>query len=527
MADQRDDTAIAVTRPSWWARLATHVDTIGATADESESRRIARRTLVLGGLLMSGGGLLWGPIALLFGRTTAATIPFGYVVLTAINLALFARTRSFTTVRFIQVLISLVLPFGFQWALGGFIASGAVMLWAMVSIVGALTFSEGREALLWLLLYCVLTVFSGLIDPYLSDHVAFDATESIRIALLVLNLVVVSAVVFGLAIFLNTSRAKAVLSLEQANTSKKALNLSLSREIEARGAQLDELQQVQSALHLRTEELTASLEWLRTAQDELVRREKLAALGQLVAGVAHEVNTPLGVVYTAITLSRERIEQLEIDVSAGAVSRRQVLEAAKASREALAIASANAERAAKLISDFKRVAVDQTSEAVQTIELKSYLDAVVQSLSPMLSKAGVRVQCEGESVEMVTRPGIIAQVITNLLQNAMLHAYPEGTTERRVALRCRLDVDSVVVIEVEDWGVGMSADVARRVFEPFFTTRRGSGGSGLGMHIVHENVYGALGGTVVLDTEPGRGTRIALRIPVNDTREPSQPGITT
>ena len=526
MADQRDDTAIAVTRPSWWARVVMQAAVVGAAADERESTRIARQTLVLGGLLMSGGGVLWGTIALLFGRTTAATIPFGYVAMTAINLALFARTRNFTTVRFIQVLISLVLPFGFQWALGGFIASGAVMLWAMVSIVGALTFSEGREALLWLLLYCVLTVFSGLIDPYLSDHVAFDAAESIRIAFLVLNLVVVSAVVFGLAIFLNTTRAKAVRSLEQANTSNQELNQTLSREIEARGAQLDELQQVQSALRLRTEELTASLERLRTAQDELVRREKLAALGQLVAGVAHEVNTPLGVVYTAITLSRERIEQLETDLSAGAVSRRQVIEAAKASREALAIASANAERAAKLISDFKRVAVDQTSEAVQTIELKSYLDAVVQSLSPMLSKAGVRVQSEGEPVEMLTRPGIIAQVITNLLQNAMLHAYPEGSAERRVALRCRLDVDSVI-IEVEEWGVGMVDDVARHAFEPFFTTKRGSGGSGLGMHIVHENVYGALGGSVVLDTEPGRGTRIALRIPVNDTREPSQPGITS
>jgi hypothetical protein len=157
---------------------------LGAAPGESSTTRIARRTLVLGGLLMSAGGVIWGVLAIAFGRALAASIPLGYVVLTALNLTVFAQTRNFRAARFVQVFISLLLPFLFQWVLGGFLSSGTVMVWSMVSIIGALTFSQIREALVWLALYGALTVISGLLDPMLAASVPFAASATTRSCLI-------------------------------------------------------------------------------------------------------------------------------------------------------------------------------------------------------------------------------------------------------------------------------------------------------------------------------------------------------
>ena len=498
---------------SVWRWVVESFGALGAPADEDATTSVARRTLLLGGLLMSGGGVLWGTIALAAGLQAAAVIPVGYVVLTAVNYAVFARTRDFRWARFAQVFISLVLPFAFQWALGGYASSGAMMLWAMVSIVGALTFSEARETLFWLAIYLSLTIFSGGLDSFFVAQSSFAPRETTRVAFLVINVVAVSGVVFGVAIYLNVIRARALQLAEQANADNLALNARLATEVEERGAQLAELRALQASLAERTEALTRSLDELHQTQDELVRREKLAALGQLVAGVAHEINTPLGVSYTAVTLALERVRELEQMLGGAPPSRRQLLELIGAGREALQVASTNAERAASLIANFKKVAVDQASEAEREVELRAYLDALAASLSPLARSAGAVIRCEGMPVTLVTRPGAIAQVVTNLVQNALVHAFGDDPTERVVTLRCGPDGDHAC-LQVIDGGVGMSEELAERVFEPFVTTRRGAGGSGLGMHIVHQQVYAALGGTITLDTAPGRGTRVAIRLPL-------------
>jgi signal transduction histidine kinase len=409
----------------------------------------------------------------------------------------------------------LVLPFAFQWTLGGFSSSGSVMIWAMVSLLGALAFSGAREATIWLLLYCALTIFSGVIDPWLVANLSFPSSEGVRTGFLALNLVLVTGIVFGLAIYQNVIRTEALNSLEVANKQNGELNSQLATEVVIRDQQLAELRALQGKLHERTEALTTSLEQLNLAQSELIEREKLAALGRLVAGVAHEVNTPLGVVYMSVTLGLERLEELRTTLTREALSRRQVFAGIDGGLETLRIAATNAERAAKLISDFKRIAVDQTSEGDARIELKAYLDALVQSISPMLTRAGVKVRCEGDEVPLDTKPGAIAHVVTNLLQNAVLHAFPEqgGPEERRIDVRCTSG-ESHVLVEVSDNGVGMEEEVVRHIYEPFFTTKRGNGGSGLGMHIVHQQVHGALFGTIAIDSKPGEGTRVRLRLPL-------------
>jgi signal transduction histidine kinase len=214
-----------------------------------------------------------------------------------------------------------------------------------------------------------------------------------------------------------------------------------------------------------------------------------------------------------VTLALERVSQLERALTGAPPSRRQLLELIGAGREALQVAATNAERAASLIANFKRVAVDQTSEAEREIELLAYLGAIAGSLSPMLREARAELRCEGAPVTLVTRPGAIAQVVTNLVQNALVHAFTDAHAQRVVTLRCGPDGDHAC-LQVIDAGVGMSEELAKRVFEPFVTTRRGAGGSGLGMHIVHQQVYEALGGTITLDTAPGRGTRVAIRLPL-------------
>ncbi len=505
-------------RRSALRRAIARFTALGAQPDEAATASVARRTLLLGGLLMSVGGLIWGAIALSAGRAFASSIPLGYVALTALNYATFARTRDFRRARFVQVFISLALPFLFQWSLGGFESSGVVMLWAMVSIVGALTFSEARETSLWLAVYIALTVISGGIDPYLAAWMDFAPSVAARVGFLVTNVVMVSGIVFGVAIYLNVIRARALRSLERANADNVALNNRLAEEVVERGAQLAELRALQARLGERTEALSRSLAELRATQDELVQREKLAALGQLVAGVAHEVNTPLGVAYTAVTLALERVVALEGALSGAAPSRRQLLELVGGGREALQVAATNAERAASLIANFKRVAVDQASEAEREVELRAYLATVAASLSPLLRGADAELRCEGQPITVLTRPGAIAQVVTNLVQNALLHAFEDdsfrdGRAARVITLRCGPDGEHAC-IQVVDQGVGMPEELARRVFEPFVTTRRGSGGSGLGMHIVHQQVYEVLGGSLVLDTAPGRGTRVAIRLPL-------------
>lgn len=468
---------------------------IGARPDEDVATRVARSILVLGGFLMSGGGLLWGTLSLAFGLWRASLIPFGYIVLTAGNFVAFAVYKRFSAARLFQVFISLALPFAFQWALGGFAASGAVMLWATVSIIGALTFSSAREAALWLFLYCGFTVVSGVIDPYLPGTTVFSPSQPEKVSFLVLNIVVVSAIVFGLAIYQNALRDRALRSLEAANRDNEELNEHLQE---------------------RQRELAASLDALHHTQDELIQREKLAALGNLVAGVAHEVNTPLGVVYTALTMSHENARGLHQSLQANPLSRGKVLAGLQEIIDPLEIAEKNAVRAAKLIEDFKRISVDRTSEAEDTVELYSYLEALLSSLSPMIRKGNLEVHLSGEPISLRTRPGAIAAAVTNLIQNVGLHAYAADVEDRRVDLRCFRD-GSTAVIEVEDHGCGMSSAIAATVFEPFMTTKRGQGGSGLGLHIVHQQMVSLVGGSLHLDTEPGRGSKFTLRIPLDGT----------
>lgn len=266
------------------------------------------------------------------------------------------------------------------------------------------------------------------------------------------------------------------------------------------------------ALEQSNTDLKRTLDQLTRAQRQLVESEKLAALGGLVAGVAHEINTPLGVGVTAASHLQQETERLARLMSESRMTRTDLdafIEQARLSSE---LVLRNLDRASHLVKSFKQVAVDQSSEQRRVINASGYLAEILLSLHPRIKKSRVEIDIScPDDLTMDTFPGALYQIVVNLIMNSLVHAFDEGAPGHIQIEVQRLD--EMVSIEYRDDGKGMPEDTRKRVFEPFFTTRRGSGGSGLGLHIVYNLATQVLRGTVACESEPGRGTSFRLLIP--------------
>jgi len=218
--------------------LLHRLGAIGHLPEDSDNEKLRKRFLVYMGTFMAGGGLLWGSLAAAYQLRLAAMVPFGYVGLTIVNLALFRITKSFARVRFFQLLISLLLPFLFQWLIGGWISSGSVMVWAMLAIVGAMTFSEARQVIGWLVLYAMLCVVSAFVEPVVAAKFGIGVSTATSTMFWVINLVVVSSLVFGLMIYLGFEREKVTHALEDANAKIREMNEHLEDQVAARTREL-------------------------------------------------------------------------------------------------------------------------------------------------------------------------------------------------------------------------------------------------------------------------------------------------
>jgi len=252
---------------------------------------------------------------------------------------------------------------------------------------------------------------------------------------------------------------------------------------------------------------------LRDTQASLIEAEKLAALGRLVAGVAHEVNNPVGISLTVASALDRKTANFAAEVERGDLRRSSLNEFLGTSRDASAQLVANLNRAAELIQSFKQVAADRNYSDQRTFDLDDLTEQVVLSLRPGLRKRNLmlNVECQPNLV-MTSYPGPYGQVLTNLFLNAVAHAFPDGRSGV-VDIKVRESGKDNVEIIFSDNGCGMSLDVRRRAFDPFFTTRRDQGGTGLGLHIVYSIVTNRLGGRLDLDSEPGGGTRIQIILP--------------
>ncbi|GEO36600.1 hypothetical protein SAE02_07480 [Skermanella aerolata] len=274
-----------------------------------------------------------------------------------------------------------------------------------------------------------------------------------------------------------------------------------------------ERKSAEDALRASKEAAEMAYDRLHQAQDSLLQAEKMAALGSLVAGVAHEINTPIGTALTAASHLGERTADFRALLQGGKLKKSDADRYLETATESSAIMVATIGRAAELIQSFKQVAVDQSTDIRRGFNLAEYIGEILLSLRPRLRQTAhtVSVDCP-DDLEIDSYPGALSQVLTNFVMNSLVHGFAEGRAGR-ITLCARLQQPDVVSIRYSDTGKGIPEKNLGKIFEPFFTTRRGSGGTGLGLHIVFNIVAQSLGGTIAVESIEGQGASFILTIP--------------
>lgn len=290
---------------------------------------------------------------------------------------------------------------------------------------------------------------------------------------------------------------------------------SRESELASMNAELEERVNARTQdLTLVNQDLKETLERLQQAQNDLVESGKLAALGSLVAGVSHELNTPIGVSVTASTSVVAEAKDLCQAMENGQLSKSQFIEGLSHIQQGSELIAKNLTRAAELILSFKQVAVDQSSDKRRQFNLGDVLLDVIATMKPKFKTHKIEFVVQNkDDVEMDSFPGSLIQVISNLVDNAVLHGY-DGKTEGQVTVKSRLLSARQIEIQVKDDGLGISSANMAHIFEPFFTTRLGRGGSGLGLNIVHSIVEKILGGHIRVASAENKGTTFTLKLPV-------------
>ncbi len=438
---------------------------IGARPTDTDNESLHKRFLIYVALLMNGGGLMWGSICIILGLHLQAAIPLGYIVLTVVNLIYFSRSGRLEIVRFFQLLISLVLPFLFQWSLHGFIPSGAVMLWAMTAILGALTFQNTEITLRWFFAYLALTVFSGLIDNLVapdSSSLSPDAYSS----LFVLNIIGVSVVVFGLMIYFVRSRNLAYAELAEMNVT------------------------------------------LVNSQAQLIQAEKMASLGTLTAGIAHEVNTPIGVINSNADVS-ERCVATIVEALERYRSIAELDNDDKIQRSIQALQKTNqttiecSNRISQLIGSLKNFSrLDEAGS--QKVDIHEGIDSALNLIQHEI-KGRINVVKEYGSLPRIKcHVSELNQVFMNILRNAAGAIEGQG----QITIRSSAAAGQVSV-RIEDTGVGIAPDQVRRVFDPAFTQKGPRVRAKLGLFTSHQIVQ-KHEGEIKLESELGKGTAVTV-----------------
>ncbi len=290
------------------------------------------------------------------------------------------------------------------------------------------------------------------------------------------------------------------------NEELQAMNEELQHEVEVR-------RQIEEKLAAANDELKQAFDELKAMQNHLVQSEKMAALGNLVAGVAHEINTPLGVGVTAASHLKQLTDRFKEFCQSGAPRRQDLIDYLQDLQEAVTITLKNLERAAKLVHSFKQVSVDQSSEIRREFNISSYLAEILLSMQPQLkrTKHTIHVDCD-EALKIEGYPGAFAQIVTNLVMNSLTHAFDPGE-EGRIQIKVERN-NRQLAFTYSDNGKGMQQHVLAKIFDPFFTTKRGIGGTGLGLYVVYNIVTQQFNGTIKCESQPGQGTTFHIQVPI-------------
>ena len=427
--------------------------TIADTSKNTESQKRQHSFLIYMGLLMSTGGLVWGSICLYHDILIAAIVPFAYIIITIVNFTYLYFSKNFQLSQNIQIIISLLLPFFFQFYLGGFIASGGNVLWSVIAVFGSFTLRDKRKSFYWFILFCLLMIFSGLVDSYAKPY-NVGLSEAYTIGFFVTNFILVIGIIFSLYYYF------------------------VSTEEEAR------------------QQLQQSLIKLEETQKILIESEKMASLGSLVSGIAHEINTPLGVGLSGISQIDHELQTLESRYKENELTEEALTSHITVMKKLVETIRDRLSNAVTLVKSFKNISVDQHSEEQREFNLKQYVDSIIFSFqAPLNSKQVKVINNIDDTIVLDSYPGIFSQIFSNLILNSIKHGFE--TNENNIITFSSTITDKLI-LTYQDNGKGISEEHEKKVFDPFFTTKRGQGGSGLGLHIIYNIITQKLGGTLEL-----------------------------
>ncbi len=266
-------------------------------------------------------------------------------------------------------------------------------------------------------------------------------------------------------------------------------------------------------LEQKNKDLNLLIDQLKSAQDELIQKEKMASLGGLVAGIAHEINTPLGICVTGVSHLQEEYKIIKKAMDTNTLTEKKLVDFFEDIEEILAILSTNTERGASLVNSFKQVAVDQISNEVRNINLHQYIDEVILSLKPTLKRTEIKLEviCD-EALCINVDAGTLSQILSNLILNSVIHGFEE-LDQGNILIEAYPE-NSNIILRYRDDGVGIDEKALEQLFEPFYTTKRGDGGSGLGAHLIYNLVTASLKGKITVKSKLGKGLAYLIKFPL-------------
>ncbi|MCQ8879097.1 ATP-binding protein [Pseudoalteromonas shioyasakiensis] len=299
--------------------------------------------------------------------------------------------------------------------------------------------------------------------------------------------------------------SQAMMDLQQQKYELEKQKLTLTEEVDLR-------RHTEQELLTKQKEMQRYVDELNIAQERLVGSEKMAALGGLVAGITHDINTPVGIGVTATSFLQERLMQIEAAYKDKTLSPKALEEFINDAKQSTSLLTSNLDRASELVASFKQIAVDQASEAVRTINFKEYLGEVIRSLHPKIKNTShhINLDCP-EDLTLNLPAGAISQIFTNLIMNSLIHGF-DGVSNGVIDILIK-DDDNHVIIDFKDNGNGVSEQQLEKLFDPFFTTKRDQGGSGLGTHITFNLVKQTLSGEIEVSSSPGNGLHYHISFP--------------
>jgi signal transduction histidine kinase len=525
-------------------RFLESISSIGINPNDKEDTVLQKHFLVYQALLMSMGGIIWGILALTFNRAWQSFVPFGYVVLTALNLIFFHYVQNFKVVKTIQTAISLLLPFLFQWFLGGFIASGAVMLWALLALAASVTYQSNRTVAVWLILFILLALFSGVYDgKFFSWIKPFDAIPY-SIVFMVLNIVVISAIILWLFNFMVRGKNEALKKLQEAQAQLVQSAKMATLGTLAAGV-AHELNNPAAATKRAAHQLEQALTKADKARDALIAIDFNNDEQALMTTLTKQAqNYTLNNTLNSLERSDKETEledwlneknfdnawELAPPLVATGFDKSQLDQFASRSREssfkAIITFAAHLFPVHSLLYEIGEgsgriseivVALKNYSflgqAPVQKVDIHKGIDNTLVILRSKL-KGGITVQREYcNNLPLISAYGSeLNQVWTNILDNAIDAMKEKG----KIIIRTKTE-KGCIVVEIEDNGPGIPPDLQSKVFDPFFTTKEPGKGTGLGLATSYGIITEKHNGTITVQSKPGC-TKFIVKLPVNTSQ---------